>query len=943
MATHYPLPPTLEVLRRNVRMLDALTPYLPAGLLTRLTSAPRAPSLKGEHRLVASLFANIDGLGEIADRLGRGNEDRIVAALNEYFVHMDQALQLYGGVVNKIDLYDHGDKLLVTFGAPVIHEDDAERAVRSALAMQATLQTIATSIPEAAGLPDVVLQQRIGISYAFVFAGYLGSSWRHEYTVMGDEVNLAARLMSTAEPGQIVVNKNVRRQTEAIAKLPLLGEVSLKGKSEPVPIYEATGLKSVRQKVRGVAGTHSNLVGRDDELRQVNTAVLDLQNGRGKIVSIIGEAGVGKSRFLEDVSYENCLWAHARCFSYTESVSYRAVQVLLRQMLGLETGDESEITDELAQIRDMLTSLFSDEELEDNLPYLANFLNVPLTAVYEARLRYLSGEALQQRTFIAIRDLLKAQASNQPLIFVLDNIHWLDHASFDLLEFLLPLVENSPVLFLFLFRPERNKSCWDLRSKLEANYASRYLEFTLAGLTREDSEKLLRNLVPVPQWPAGSIDLILNRAEGNPLYLEEVLRSLINDGLLYMDQNGRWQFSENVTEVTVPDSLEGVLLARLDRLEELCRWTVQVASVVGRSFPLDVLSHATAESEDLPVNRYMNELETVEIIREMQGNPEHIYAFMHSLMQEVSYSSLALSSRRRHHRLIAAYLEDGRSAGWGNVESVSPLIAHHAYEGEDWQRALVYQLEAGRQAKALFANEDAIDHFSKALHAAEQFTDKNREQLQIYLALGQLFVETGQYDLASTHLAQAEVLAASLGDGLAETAVYRWQTLLYEQKGDYVEANKWIEKAVANRQYAETTDFAQTLLLSGLISIRQGEHDKALQAVQPVLDIAEKHDAITVLARAKSLIGIAYYSRSEHGEAIENYQTSYELYHQAGDVRGEATAHNLIANVYFNLGQWGDADFHYQQALNMFVRIGDIYNQAVTQITWGDREESRSF
>ncbi len=245
MDTHYPLPPTLPVLRRTVRLLDVFTPFLPAGLLPRLNSDPSVPSLKGEPRLVASLFVNIDGLGEIADRLGPGNEALIVTAVNHYFVRMSQALERYGGVINKIDLYDHGDKLLVTFGAPVAHEDDPERAVRAALAMQEALSEINETLPEQVGLPDLFLRQRIGISFGSVYAGFVGASWRHEYTVMGDEVNLAARLMSVAESNQIVVSQNVWRKASAVAELTLRGNVNLKGKSKPVPIYEVNELKTI--------------------------------------------------------------------------------------------------------------------------------------------------------------------------------------------------------------------------------------------------------------------------------------------------------------------------------------------------------------------------------------------------------------------------------------------------------------------------------------------------------------------------------------------------------------------------------------------------------------------------------------------------------------------------------------------------------------------------
>ncbi|MCP5101249.1 MAG: adenylate/guanylate cyclase domain-containing protein, partial [Chloroflexi bacterium] len=223
--THYPLPPTIAMLRRTATLLDVFTPFLPDGLLPRLNNNLNAASLKGENRLVASLFANIDGLGEIADRLGPGREDEIVTAVNQYFLAMSAALDRYGGVINKIDLYDHGDKLLVTFGAPTAHEDDAERAIQAALAMQQALVHINETLPEQLGLPDLFLRQRIGISYGYVFAGFVGTSWRHEYTVMGDEVNLAARLMSVAESNQIIVSQNVWRNAHAMAEFEQHGEM----------------------------------------------------------------------------------------------------------------------------------------------------------------------------------------------------------------------------------------------------------------------------------------------------------------------------------------------------------------------------------------------------------------------------------------------------------------------------------------------------------------------------------------------------------------------------------------------------------------------------------------------------------------------------------------------------------------------------------------------
>ena len=293
--------PTLKGLRRAVKVLNALTPYLPAGLMARLASSPQGMMQEGEHRLVAVTFANVHGLGELVDRLGPGREEEIVNALNHYFTGMDNAVHGLGGVINKMDLAEHGDKLLAFFGAPVAHEDDAERAVRAALNMQAALREMSSAVPEQVGLPDLKLTQQVGISFGYVFAGYVGTAWRREYTVMGDEVNLAARLMSAAEPGSIIVSGAAQRKVQALFNLTPRGEVRVKGKSDPVAIFQVAGLRATTGPLRGLEGLHSALVGRDAEWQQLSTAVQHLRSGRGQIVSIIGEAGLGKSRLAAEL------------------------------------------------------------------------------------------------------------------------------------------------------------------------------------------------------------------------------------------------------------------------------------------------------------------------------------------------------------------------------------------------------------------------------------------------------------------------------------------------------------------------------------------------------------------------------------------------------------------------------------------------------------------
>ena len=938
--TLYPLAHDLASLRRHITWLATFTPYLPTGLLPRLASDPQAPSLKGEHRLVANLFANVDGLGDAVALLGAGQESLIVAALNRYYVRMSEAIRPFGGVMNKVDLYDHGDKVLVTFGAPIAHEDDAERAVRAALAMQEALAELNESLPGELGLSDWSLSQRIGISYSYVFAGYVGASWRHEYTVMGDEVNLAARLMSAANKGCVLVNDNVRRQTEAVAELQPEGAVQLKGKSQPVPIFSVAGLRAMPEQTRGIQGLNAPLVGREAERTILQDTLDQLFSGYGRIISLIGEAGQGKSRLAYDVRQEDVRWLHVRCLSFTETVSYRPFRELVRQLAGIQP----EVDEQLA-FQTLFQTLYQNlpaEEATDSLPYLANFLKLPLDKALTQKIRYLDGEALQQHTYIAIRTLIMAQARIRPLVIWFDNIHWMDNASLDLLTFLLPLVDQLPLLLLLLFRPDREKGCWQLREALNASHSQRYTEIRVEGLSRAGAREMLHSLLPIEEWPAGAERLILDRAEGNPLYLEEVIRSLMNDGLLAQTENGRWQFSQTVAAITVPETLEGVLLARLDRLEELSRWTAQVASVVGRSFPYDVLEHITSGQNEQLLEGHVTELQLVEMIREAQRNPERVYAFIHSLLQEVAYHSLAMSSRKIYHRLVAAFLEDGRSSGWGDVDSLPPLIAHHATMGEDWQRALKYQLIAGAQAQDLSANQDAIDHFQKARQAALQLdaTDTAVAQQKIHLALSQLYIGTGQYDHALEHLPIAFELAEKYQDAAQKTAVCRWRARLHELRGEYPQAFTWINKGLADKTQRNTAEYAQILLIAGLINIRQGQQDEALEQCRAALEIARQLGEVTALARAYNLLGITSL-RSDSHEAIERFQRAYELYEQAGDVQGQATSNNLIANAYFNLGRWRKADFHYRQALRIFEQIGDIYNQSIANNNLGGIAKNR--
>jgi class 3 adenylate cyclase/tetratricopeptide (TPR) repeat protein len=934
-ALRSPLSPdaTLDGLGQVVGLLDALAPYLPAGFLPRLVGGTQTTSLEGEHRLVSVLFANVYGLGELVDRMGPGREAEIVVAINRYFTAMKEAIHRYGGVINKMDLAVRGDKLLAFFGAPMAHEDDAERSVRAALAMQETVREIGCELPAEFGHPDLCLEQAIGISFGYVFAGYVGTNWRHEYTVMGSEVNLAERFLSVASAGDIIVSERVSRRSQMFCELAPHSDVVLKGQDEAIATFSVAGLRVIPESLRGLRGIRSPLVGRETEWHRMLTAMDRLLSGQGQIVSVVGEAGLGKSRLVAEmrahVGPSTVRWIEGHCLSFTESVSYWPFQEILRQMAGLQPDDRG--TTGWKKLRSALEETSALPDLGAVLPYLATFLDLPVERYLQERIRYLDAEALQRRTFIAISILLEAaaRAVTAPLVLVLEDIHWIDQASVELLEHLMPLVDRVPLMLLLVYRPERDKICWRIRESTVEEYPHCVSEIMLRPLKPPESERLLDNLVPLERWPTQMRELILARTEGNPLYLEEVLRVLIDNRALFQDTDGNWHIGGTFDEIQVPDTLQGVIMAHMDRLRDSSRWTAQIAAVIGRVFAFDILEHLL-QMDQAQLSRDLALLQEQEIVRESARTPQLVYVFNHAMMQDVCYRSLLTRTRRVYHRRIAEYLSSEEAMGRGETQSSYPFIAFHAFVGQDWPRTLEYQLLSGLRAQKLFANEAAIDHYRKALQSADHLPqDQVAEQRQqAEIALGELLTTTGQYDEAMEHLKQARSLAIQQGHQETEARACRWMARLYELRSEFTTAAEWIQEGLVALEGRETVEMTQLLLTAGLINTRLGNYDSALDQCEICLRIAEKLSEVAVLARSYTLLGHLSRLRGASPMAVWYFQRGLDLYEIAGDINGQAIAHDLIATAQFHTGQWQEAERQYRRAREIFALIGNKYSLA---------------
>lgn len=947
--------PTLPSLRTAIKLLDALERYLPAGFLPRLLDNPNVLNVEGEHRLVAVLFANILGLNQVVEAFGAGQEAVLVRALNYYFEAMQTIIQRYGGVINKLDLHHHGNKLMAIFGAPVAHEDDVERAAHVALEMQAALADLnaawaITPPPPTGAWPQ--LQQSIGITYGYVFAGYVGTSWRREYTVMGDEANLAARLMAahledTTQP--ILVSARVQREIAAAFELTPHGELTLKGKTKPVLVFQLTGVRA-RKANHEAAAAARPLFGRVTETQHLAQKTDLLFAGRGQIVSVIGEVGLGKTRLLAEAQrlflehpFNRALalshaertprWFTVECVSYMETASYWPWRALLLQWL--EVHPEADQAFIGQQLRASLHRWLPAEEAQAHWPYLAHFLGVLVDYAQHSKLRVLEAEALQNRTFMAITALLEAcaLAAPQPLVLMLDDLQWIDAASRVLLERLLNLVNRLPLLFLLAYTPERDKPCWQVREKIARDYAHCASELLLQPLPAEACAQMLAARSDTATWPAALHAWVLSRTEGNPLFLEELAQAVQENPALSRASEGEQPLPAAAHQL-LPDTLQELMMARLDRLDPLSREVAQTAAVIGRVFPYAILAELQAEQAPGKLDEALLRLQRGGLIEETQRLPQRLYRFRHGLMREVYYASLLARAARRCHRQIAAYLERRHQP---DDESDLDALAQHAFLGQDWALALRYQLAAGQRAEALFANASAINYYLKALACVAQLpaAEVLPQRQLLHTALGDLLTTTGQYESAHFHLEQALAYTENQAAPEVQAKVCRLMAHWHEVKSEYAEALEWTQRGLALVGDPPRAETVQLQLQAGLVHLRRGERDVALSDAHLALGLAQKLEAPALLGRANNLVGLLL-SRRGQPSAIEYFQRAAPLYEQVGDLLGQANTQNLLAMAQALSGQWSLADVHFRRARLLFEQLDDGYHRAFVDNNLGN-------
>jgi ABC-type oligopeptide transport system substrate-binding subunit/class 3 adenylate cyclase/tetratricopeptide (TPR) repeat protein len=710
--------------------LAQLQQSAPSDLKEKIRSS--SALVEGERKPVTILFTDIVGSTSLAEKLDAEEWKEIVSSAHQRISRM---VYKYEGTIAQL----LGDGVLAFFGAPVTHEDDPVRAVHAALDIQEEIKKYADELK---GYVDN-FQLRIGLNSGTVVVGNVGSDLHMEYLAIGDAVNLAARLQSAAQPGGVLISASTARFVKAVFDLRSIGEISVKGKANPVAAYEVTGHKAVPERSRGFAELYSPLVGRASELAELDEALEALHGGHGQIVAVIGEAGIGKSRLAEEARRQDSTrasqahWIEGRALSYGQSLSFWAITQLVFSDLGLSDGDpEVRVR---AALKRRLNALFGEKDREI-YPYLAHLLGVRLEGADADRVSQLDGETIKRQMLIALSQYFQRMAEDQPTVAVLEDLHWADSSSLEALEALLAVTDRAPLMMLLLARPEREHGAWRVKLRAETDFSHRYREIMLNPLSPSAQNSLVDNLLAVADLPDSTRQLILDRTEGNPFYLEEVIRSLIDQGFILHEEGG-WRATQNLTDITIPETLEGVLLARIDRLQEDVRRTLQKASVIGKSFLYRLLEAiATAEQQ---LDQQLAQLQRVDLVREKNRQPELEYIFKHSLTQEAAYNSLLIEQRREFHRRVGEAMETIFS---DRLEQYLGLLAHHFEAGGDPVKAVRYLIQAGDRARLTDEHSEAIAYY---LRAAKLLEGQPEERLvQVWLKLGLIYQVNFQFEAA---------------------------------------------------------------------------------------------------------------------------------------------------------------------------------------------------
>ncbi len=890
---------------------EASTPVAGPDLATKLRSlvssqvADRLEESEGllaeERRLVTAVFADISGFTALAERY---DPEELQEVIDPVVAALSDVIAKHGGYVEKYA----GDALLALFGAPVSHEDDPQRALTAALELHEELARVRETVPY-----EHDLGLHVGVNSGHGIARIFGSDARMDYAVLGDAVILAQRLESAAPTGETYVGETTYRLAKGEFDFVGVPDLTVKGKPDPVRVWRLLGKRAPSPSAVGSLGhpRAAKLVGRERELGAALTWLDSLFTVGGGVVAIVGDAGAGKSRLKHELASEvakrEARWMEAHCLTHGAAQTYFPFAQLLRGFAGID----SEFAPPLAAAA-VLESL-SAVGAADAGPYFLRLLGLPppdgLSAV-----ELLEPEAYRRGLHEAFASWLACLAAVSPLVIMVEDVHWMDASSRALTHDLLHTAAADKILLLLTARPEGGSFLDEI---IGAATPGRTEAIELGPLDDDAVNRFLRSLLDAPP-PSRFSALVTERAGGNPFFVEELVRSLRDEGALVPSEQG-WQLTRSWEEGTVPLNLEGVLSARIDLLPPVARRNLLEASVIGRRVPVQLLHRLSPDAGDGVAT-----LIEKGFLDPVADTPDEL-EFHHALVQDAAYSRLLRRQRRTLHRRVAELVEELYGAG----DDVIDLLARHSYLGEVGAKAIEFLVRAGDRAARLFANEAAILHLSRGLELARRDPDWSEQRAGLILGLADLYELTGDYDHAFDLYSEAAGLPN-------DVRAWRGMASVRRRQGRYAEAERIIEAAFANLSEEQNTSLwlerAWTLAV-------EGRPTETIEAAQAGLVTADPHDPL----RPYLLIQLAQAQHSQGNDesALAHSLQAQQLLEDQEDQRGLATALRLTAGIHLHLHDLEEAATVLRKGLEVAERVGNVEELGGCLINLGMVEHQR--
>lgn len=942
-----------------------------------------------ERRLLTILFADLSGFTALSANLDPEDVQEVASTC---FEHLNRSIVKHAGTIHKYE----GDLVIALFGYPSAHEDDPERAIQAALEMMRI-------IPELNRVLASKLRQKIdlglhvGINMGTVVTGEIGSKAKKEYTVMGDVVNLTSRLKDVAQRDEIIVSESVFRASRYLFDYEARPAVPIKGVKESIKVYRPLNLRQNPDPKRGVQGLISPMIGRNQELGVLKQAASRLAGGKGGIAFILGGAGLGKSRLIEELkthltgNQSPITQLVGRCLSYGEEMPYWPFLQVLENLFNVTEDDTRKVFQEKLVKR--AREIFPEDWVEI-IPYLGYLFSIRFAEELDEKVKFLDAQGLKVQIMVALKKLLMTLARSQPILLIIDDYHWIDQESLELLEFIFNpppgcAPDLPPILLVALSRIEKDAPHYKTKEQFRKTLPDDCLEIVLKPLDAADSTTLVYNLLNVPGITAAFKDKILVKAEGNPFYVEEILRSLIDNGILVYT-NGIWSLSRGPKElenIKIPDTVQAVIAARLDKLTQDVRDVLQMAAVVGRNFRAPILEQLCS-LDSLMLSVHLATLEEYEYISGRKKDHEEEYSFRHPLLQEVAYSGLLMKRRRELHRKTGELIE---KIYHDRLDEFTDVLAHQYSNSDDIGKALEWMMKAGLKAKARYANEEAIKYFDKMVVLAKAEPGREKGIGPTYEALAEVYSLKADYGkalegydsmfncsddkivqcrakrmIAETHLDQnhyddslkiadeiiAEVTAPSTAEMAEKAELHILKSRIMRAKGDpkraFVEGEqgmKIVEELAQHlgKQPGDSlvdVNRLNRIRMAGLNSLAESVYDlgdlsQTLELNSRSLQIAEKLGDKMAIGRGLQRLGSIYSSMGEIVKSIEFYKRSQETAQEIGDKRSIALILSDLASIAKDKGDYQDAIDLYEQAHRICIEIGVSYGAAAASANMG--------